>query len=120
MRSEITKALETARRNKVIGHSLDAAVNIYAGQAEYAALNAVDEDLATILIVSKAHVTLNFDQTPSEAYRPDGMNLAILVTPAEGEKCERCWTYSDSVGHNSDHGTLCKRCSHVVSQLENA
>lgn len=120
MRSEITKALETARRNKVIGHSLDAAVNIYAGQAEYAALNAVDEDLATILIVSKAHVTLNFDQAPSEAYRPDGMNLAILVTPAEGEKCERCWTYSDSVGHNSDHGTLCKRCSHVVSQLENA
>lgn len=119
IRSEITKALETARRNKVIGHSLDAAVSIYAGKEEYADLNAVNEDLATILIVSKANVMPNFDQAPSTAYRPDGMNLAIVVAPAEGEKCERCWIYSDTVGQNSNHGTLCKRCSQVVSQLEN-
>ena len=29
---------------------------------------------------------------------------------AEGEKCERCWVISKTVGENSEHPTLCSRC----------
>jgi isoleucyl-tRNA synthetase len=45
--------------------------------------------------------------------------LAILVTSAPGEKCERCWTYSVSVGEDQKHPTICHRCSQVVNQLSN-
>jgi isoleucyl-tRNA synthetase len=120
LRGEITKALETARRNKIIGHSLDATVTVYAGEEEYADLNAVNEDLATILIVSQAKVIPDMSQAPAGAYRPDDINLAVVVAPAEGEKCERCWIYDHTVGQDANHSTLCKRCSQVVSQLEKA
>ena len=40
--------------------------------------------------------------------------LEVEVGAAEGEKCERCWTYSETVGLDHDHPTLCKRCSAVL------
>ncbi|MCG3056258.1 hypothetical protein KZ287_29250, partial [Escherichia coli] len=41
-------------------------------------------------------------------------HAAIVVTPAEGEKCERCWTVTTTVGSDSAHPTLCARCADVV------
>lgn len=41
---------------------------------------------------------------------------AFEVVKAEGEKCERCWTYSKTVGSDSEHPTLCARCAAVVKQ----
>ena len=38
------------------------------------------------------------------------MEIGIKVEAADGEKCERCWMYSDTVGRNHTHPTLCKRC----------
>ncbi|WP_409359880.1 zinc finger domain-containing protein [Aneurinibacillus thermoaerophilus] len=46
--------------------------------------------------------------------------LAVVVTPAEGEKCERCWVITPEVGHDADHPTLCVRCATVVKQEVNA
>jgi len=117
MRSEITKALETARRNKVIGHSLDALVDVYASGQEYVQLTEMQKDLATILIVSNVNVIENVDAAPETAYRSLDMALAVVVKPAEGAKCERCWIYSDTVGQQSEHATLCKRCADVVVKL---
>ena len=37
---------------------------------------------------------------------------------ADGEKCERCWTYSTTVGEDKDYPTLCHRCSEVMHQIE--
>ena len=39
-----------------------------------------------------------------------GDALHIEVTALELAKCERCWHYSDDVGANPEHPTLCKRC----------
>ena len=55
LRGEITKILELARRNKVIGHSLDAFVDIYADGEAYESLTGIKDMLATNLIVSKVH-----------------------------------------------------------------
>ena len=44
-------------------------------------------------------------------------NLYIEVSQAEGEKCERCWMYSKTVGEDSEHKTLCARCASVVKTL---
>ncbi|MEG6585972.1 isoleucine--tRNA ligase [Dendrosporobacter sp. 1207_IL3150] len=117
VRSEITKALETARRDKVIGHSLDAAVELYADPTEYALLNSIKQDLATILIVSNVNLHEGMSIAPQGAYKADEINLMVAVSPATGVKCERCWIYSNTVGENSEHDKLCSRCADVVIKL---
>ena len=54
---------------------------------------------------------------PQDAQKAGDVPLAVKVSAASGEKCERCWTYSDTVGEDSDHPTLCKRCSEAVKHL---
>lgn len=117
IRGEITKALENARRTKVIGHSLDASVTVYAAGAELELLEQIASDLSTILIVSRVEVLSSDNQAPVEAYRPEEMPIAVTVAPASGEKCERCWIYSDTVGQSEPHSTICTRCASVVTKL---
>lgn len=117
LRGEITKALENARRSKVIGHSLDATVTVYASGDELALLKGIASDLATILIVSSVDIQENADNAPQDAYRAEEIPVAVVVAPASGEKCERCWIYTDSVGHHETHTTLCARCADVVTNL---
>ena len=47
--------------------------------------------------------------------REEDGEVGIKVEAADGEKCERCWMYSETVGKNHEHPTLCKRC---VDNLE--
>lgn len=114
LRSEITKALEIARRDKVIGHSLDADVTIYATGDSYAHLVALGDFLPRLLIVSRVHLVEGTD-VPQEAYRSEEAGMAIAVVAADGEKCERCWIYDETVGQVESHPTLCKRCASVLA-----
>ncbi len=114
IRGELTKALEQARRSKAIGHSLDAHVDIYADGDTYNRLAALGNETATMLIVSQAQLHEGIAQAPENAYRSEEIALAAAVRPAEGTKCERCWIYSTTVGEDSEHTTLCKRCAGVL------
>mgnify|MGYP000841522469 CR=1 FL=1 len=40
--------------------------------------------------------------------------LSVSVSKADGEKCERCWKYSATIGSHAAHPTLCARCASVV------
>lgn len=40
--------------------------------------------------------------------------IKISVAKANGDKCERCWVYSHSVGEDHTHPTLCSRCATVL------
>ena len=37
--------------------------------------------------------------------------VGVKVEQAEGEKCERCWMYSKTVGEDKENPTICHRCS---------
>ena len=112
LRDAVNKVLEVARRDKVIGHSLDAKVTLYAQGAALAALQAVDHNLASLLIVSQAE--LEAGAAPADASATDDAELFVAVSAATGEKCERCWIYSDTVGQSAEHPTLCARCASVL------
>ena len=114
LRSEMTKALEGARRDKAIGHSLDASITVYADGDAYQALTGFGGSLASLLIVSEAHVVEGRDNAPANAVTVEDGALSIVVTPSELEKCERCWIHRDTVGQDTDHPTLCARCAEVV------
>ena len=117
IRSEITKSLELSRRNKIIGHSLDASVELYADAEIFDRLKAVEEDLATILIVSHVKLVKGIDLVSNDGWKSDEMPLVVVVKPAVGEKCERCWIYSETVGKDESHPSLCKRCAEVIEKL---
>ena len=115
VRAELTKALELARQNKVIGHSLEAELQVSAKGALAEFLSANWEMLKTVTIVSALR---QVDEVGPEGYRSEELpELAVLVRPAAGQKCERCWVRSETVGGDDRHPQLCSRCSHVVSVL---
>jgi isoleucyl-tRNA synthetase len=103
-RETVNKVLEEKRNEKVIGKSLEAAVIIHCADDETAEkYNALSDHLAEILIVSGVSVVKDADGETS-----------FEVVKAEGEKCERCWCYSTTVGQDSEHPTLCSRCAKSV------
>ncbi|RLA79926.1 MAG: isoleucine--tRNA ligase [Deltaproteobacteria bacterium] len=102
MRERVTKALEEARREKLIGHSLDARVVIKAPSDEISFLEGFGEELRDILIVSQV-----------ELRRDEG--VAVEVKKAKGSKCARCWLYDEGVGSSPEYPDLCPRCQEVMS-----
>ncbi|MDH4317789.1 MAG: class I tRNA ligase family protein, partial [Desulfobulbaceae bacterium] len=116
LRSEITKVLETARRNKEIGLSLDAEVVLKVNDELADFLSDKWDTLREICIVS----ALRPDASLNEDNSVGGENvkgLRIAVRQAPGSKCERCWIISPSVGDDAEHPSLCSRCSEVVKNI---
>lgn len=106
LRDIVLKSLEEARAAKVIGNSLGAHVEI-TPSFEAATLLSQLSDLDQLLIVSQVHVL---------PVSGDVETLLVEVSPAEGEKCERCWMISPTVGENKNHPTLCSRCAPIVEE----
>ena len=103
LRDIVNKALEEARGQKLIGKSLEAKVTLNCGRDWYEFAKSVENDLVSAFIVSAVDV---------EKSEFDGVNVKVEVAP--GEKCERCWTHSDTVGKCAEHPTLCARCAEIV------
>ncbi len=116
VRDEVTKVLEAARRDKVIGHSLDAVVDLYVEQDLYDFLAPMANELATIFIVSLVNLHKPGTAAPAEATEAaEVAGLEVRAAQAPGAKCDRCWMYSETVGHHQVHTTLCTRCATVLA-----
>ena len=119
VRSEVTKALELARREKVIGHPLEAEVALSADGKLMEFLNPSWETLREISIVSELTRLKHEDKTEGIRFESEEIpGLTVQVLPAKGEKCERCWMRATSVGSHPLHPTLCLRCSDVLTTSE--
>ena len=110
IRSDVSKALEVARADKVIGQSLNAKVKLFADEKNFAFLEGIKDELVMIFIVSVVEV----EKGSAGLAKGELTGLEIKVEKAPGEKCERCWMYSESVGQDAKHATLCKRCAETV------
>ena len=102
LKENVAKKLEEARAAKVIGHSLNAKV-IISAKADSEELAFLKENISllmTVFIVSGLEIVEG---------EPD-----IRVEIADGEKCERCWMYSVTVGDDKENPTICHRCSEAL------
>ncbi len=116
LRRVVTGALEIARRDKVIGASLEAAPILFVEDPRDAKLFDT-VDLAEITITSAARIRR--EEAPAEAFRlTDVPGAAALFLPAEGTKCARCWMVLPEVGTVPGHEDLCRRCSAAIDSLE--
>lgn len=116
IRTDVSKALEIARADKVIGHSLNAKVELFAEDKLYDFLKENEKDLVTLFIISDAKVS---NGSADGAYKGEEVEgLSVKVSQADGDKCERCWMFSTTVGEDSDHPKLCRRCAEVVKKIK--
>lgn len=111
VRDVVLKSLEVARENGLINSSLEAKVIVDTNIREIKETLEEHRDILwEIFIVSQAHLGL---QEGNISYEDGG--IKVVVTRAEGKKCERCWVYSPTVGSNSSHPTICQKCVEALS-----
>jgi isoleucyl-tRNA synthetase len=112
VRNEVLKALELKREKGLIGSSLEARVWLYSPDKKMQDLfSQYSRLLPYIFIVSRVDVEKN---EVKEAVEPEGLPLMIRIDKAPGAKCHRCWNYSEFVGKDQAHTSLCERCVKIV------
>lgn len=117
VRFEITKAMELARKDKKIGLALDARVVVTLPEELVQPLNGEALLLKTLSIVSQ----LEFGGADANALliweSQDVSGLKISVCKANGQKCARCWTWSETVGSDNRFANVCERCAGVLKAM---
>ncbi len=97
VRAEVLKALEAARRDKLIGSGLEAMVTVAAEGEQLALLESARAELATLFIVSKVELARG--------------TFEVKVARAPGTKCQRCWIWAEDVGADAAHPAVCGKCA---------
>jgi len=118
LRTDVNKALEIARADKVIGKPLEAEVTLFVGDSASAAFDEVAGlDLKSLFIVSGVEVVRGAAETSGAGDGYAGVelpSLTVLVKASAFPKCARCWTHDMAVGDSAEHPELCPRCLDVV------
>ena len=104
LRSDVLKALEIARNEKIIGKSMVARVTFNPTQAVKELLAKIDVNLTKVFIVAKLIIT---DEAVDGLATESG---TIKVELQSGHTCSRCWQIVDEI--NEDE--LCPRCAEIV------
>lgn len=118
VRGAVSKALEIARVQKVIGHSLAARVHLYPEREQYGFLLTWGSGLPDLFIVSQVELHKPGEPVPGESYRSEELpGIAVGVEAARGDKCVRCWQYHPQVGEDRQHPEICPRCSQAVREI---
>ncbi len=112
IRVDVQKALEIARNEKKIGKSLEARIVLGADGELYDFLKSVETALPEIFITSDVEVVQE-----KQAFTGDVEVLTVGVEGAKGEKCERCWKFSETVGKDAKHPQLCAHCAAVLAEM---
>ena len=114
LRRVVTGAIEVERAQKRIGSSLQAHAEVTADEAMVAAFAGID--LAEVCITSSG--VLQAAPVEAGAFTlPDVPGIGVRITPASGEKCQRCWKVLPEVGSIAAHPDLCRRCADAVDHL---
>jgi isoleucyl-tRNA synthetase len=108
----VLKQLEISREKKQIGNSLEASVILKVPEKLYDFLQAYQQELPDIFIVSRVQIEA---KQPSGDFSLENLieNVEITVGRAEGKKCQRCWKYF--IIQDSEQGSdTCNRCAKAL------
>ncbi len=115
-RQEVLGALEVARKEKKIGHSLDAWVRVEPPAEWLDFLKGFPYPLKNLCIVSE--LSLESSVPGDDLHESQEIpGLRIQVDKAPGEKCTRCWIRCRTVGSDPDQPEICNRCAGELKQI---
>jgi len=116
VRTEVLRALESARNAKTISGALEAKITLSAGNDLAPLLEQYKAALPGFFIVSQVQVS---DSASSDSQESEALpGLGVAVHRADGAKCARCWNYSVHVGESADYPTVCERCVKALAEIE--
>ena len=72
----------------------------------------VPEQLETGVTDENAQILGELDS--EENQRTNEEKIGVKIELADGEKCERCWMYSTTVGEDKENPTICHKCSEAL------
>ena len=114
LRGEVTRAIEPRRKAGEVGHSLETAVVLYLPDDVLEAVSSLGMDLREVFIVSKVAL-MPAAAAPADAVACETIAQAFVgVSRAAGEKCARCWLYSEEMA-GPESPDLCPRCAAVLA-----
>ena len=112
LRDCVMKALEIKRGKGEIGSSLEAKLEIYSEDETLKKfLNDSVNMLPVLFKVSQVKVLSTKDESMEQI---QDAPISVLVTKAEGIKCERCWNYGMATVQDGDYSDLCERCYDII------
>jgi len=114
VREEVLKCLEVARGEMGIGNSLEAAVTLQAEGDLAALLEKHRAELPSLFIVSRVDLG-EAGAGARAAEQVAGLRIGVRCAP--GEKCDRCWNYTQDRSRDGDFGDLCGRCVAAVREI---
>jgi isoleucyl-tRNA synthetase len=114
IRDVVMKVLEIKRESGLIGSSLEARLTLCAS----------DESMGVFLKENKGLMSVVFRVSQIELADKElpgmeaaaGYPFSMGVERAHGEKCPRCWNYSQTVGADKERPELCARCASCMSE----
>ncbi len=117
LRTDVNKALELARAEKIIGKPLEASVTIHVGpEADRCTIDRIaKQHFEALLIVSEAELKEGAGEGHEGTEIP---GITIEVKASEAAKCPRCWTRSATVGSDETYPELCARCAGALKAEE--
>ena len=110
VKETVNKAYEIARTDKVINANLSADVTVFAPDSTVQSLNKLGDELKFVLISSQASVKPFAEKPSNVTYTDEDSQVAVVVKPATGKKCIRCWHIREDIGINPAHPEICGRC----------
>jgi isoleucyl-tRNA synthetase len=119
LRTGVSQALETLRKEGVIGSPLDAEVTIYAEGKTLELLQSFADECRFIFITSSVHIYRIDDredrgiELKDWAQSLDGWDddtVVVDVSATDKDKCIRCWHHREDVGSSPEHPEICGRC----------
>jgi isoleucyl-tRNA synthetase len=116
VREEANKALEFARKEKQIGHALDAMVVLGTTPDIREKLSAYADQLRTLFIVSSVKL-MPMEELDDTQESDLIKGLKVKVFPSPDTKCERCWIHDPSVGSIGKHPGICRRCADALEAI---
>jgi len=116
VRADVCRGLEIVRREKKIGHSLDARVTIYPrDDATRRLLERYEPILSDWFIVSGCEIAAEPLAEDQVTCSSDAIDVSVVPSP--DSKCERCWRRLPSVGDNPEGEQVCARCYDVMRRI---
>ncbi|MDA8621012.1 isoleucine--tRNA ligase [Psychrosphaera sp.] len=109
VKEQVNRALEIAKKDKLVGASLAADVTLYVSDEIKDVLLTLEDELRFVLITSTVSIAPLAEKT-GDAFDSEVDGLFVSVAASSAEKCERCWHHVESVGQIEEHKDLCGRC----------
>ena len=107
IRKVITGAIEKKRAEKLIGSSLEANVIIYVKEDLKKKIEEINFDE---IAITSSFQLLDYKNKKDYFALEEIDDVAVAVEKTDGQKCERCWKYTDILQDKQ----ICQRCDEAI------